>query len=202
MIKFYQLGVLFLMSALRKQRFYTLVEYYSLVKKSEERYEYWNGEIFLMSGASPEHVMIADNILTLLKNQLTGRNCRPFSSDIRLKVPSAPPFRYADLSVVCGSLQFEKVDGIDILVNPILLVEVLSSTTERFDRHQKFEFYKSIESFQEYLLIPQNQASITQYVRQADNSWQGNEVIGLENTIHLPSINCDLLLSQVYEGVL
>lgn len=190
------------MSSLRKQRFYTLKEYYQIVKESDERYEYWNGEIFLMSGASPEHVFIADNVLTILKNQLKGRNCRPFSSDMRLKVPTAPPFRYADVGVACGELVFEEIDSLKALVNPILLLEVLSSSTERFDRQKKFEFYKSIESFQEYLLVAQNQASIIQYVKQADGSWQGNEVIGLDSQIYLPSIDCSLVLREVYESVL
>jgi Uma2 family endonuclease len=83
-----------------------------------------------------------------------------------------------------------------------LLVEVLSGSTERFDRQQKFEFYKSIESFQEYLLVAQQQASIVQYIKQADGSWQGNEVIGLDSQIYLPSINCHLLLREVYKDVL
>lgn len=190
------------MSSLRKQRFYTLQEYYSLVKESDERYEYWNGEIFCMSGGSKEHAFIATNIARRLGNQLEGRNCRVTNSDMAIKVPTAPPFRYADLSVACGTLEFETINGIDLLVNPILIVEVLSSTTGRFDRHQKFEFYKSIESFREYLLIAQDQPSIVQYVKQEDGSWQGNEVIGVDSEIYLPSINCHLLLREVYQDVL
>jgi Uma2 family endonuclease len=107
------------MSTLRKQRFYTLAEYYELVKESEERYEYWNGEIFLMGGASPEHVFITDNIFNSITRQLEGRNCRAISNDIRLKVPTAPPFRYADLTVACGELIFENIEGLRALVNPI-----------------------------------------------------------------------------------
>ena len=190
------------MSTLRKQRFYTLEEYYSLVKQSDEKYEYWNGEIFLMSGASPEHVMVADNILTLVKNQLRGQNCRPFSNDIRLKVPSSPPFRYADISVACGELIFEDIGGLKALVNPVLLIEVLSSSTERFDRQKKFDFYKSIESFREYLLVSQDQPSIVQYVKEEGGNWQANEVTGLDSEIYLPSINCRLLLREVYQDVL
>jgi Uma2 family endonuclease len=190
------------MSSLRQKRFYTLEEYFSLVKNSDERYEYWHGEIFLMSGASPEHVFITDNVLNSLSRQLSDRNCRAMSSDIRLKVPTAPPFRYADISVACGKLEFEEIDGLKSLVNPIMLVEVLSTSTERFDRHKKFEFYKSIESFREYLLITQNQPSITQYIKQGDGTWQGNEVIGLDSQIHLPSIDCTLRLSEVYQDVL
>lgn len=190
------------MSSLPQQKFYTLPEYFTLVHNSAERYEYWHGEIFLMSGASPEHVFITDNILTSLNIQLVGRNCRAMSSDIRLKVPTAPPFRYADISVVCGKREFEEIEGLKALVNPVLLIEVLSNTTERFDRHKKFEFYKSIPSFREYLLVTQGQPSITQYVKQDDGTWQPQEVIGLESQIYLPSIACTLALKDVYQDVL
>lgn len=155
-----------------------------------------------MSGGSKEHAFIATNVARRLGNELEGRNCRVMNSDIAIKVPAAPPLRYADLSVACGRLEFETVNGIDLLVNPIVLVEVLSGTTKRYDRHLKFDLYKSIESFQEYLLIAQDQPSITQYVKQADGTWQGNEVIGADSEIYLPSINCHLLLRQVYEGIL
>lgn len=190
------------MLSLRKIRFYSLEEYYLLVKNSSEKYEYWNGEIFCMSGRSKEHAFIATNVAKRLGNELESRNCRVANSDMAIKVPTAPPLRYTDLSVACEALEIETVNGIDLLVNPILLIEILFNTTERYGRHLKFEFYKSIESFQEYLLIAQDELSITQYVKQADGSWQGNEVIGLDSEIYLPSINCRLLLKQVYEGVL
>ncbi len=188
------------MSSLGQKRFYTLEEYFSLAKNSEERYEYWHGEIFCMSGGSKEHAFIATNVARRLGNQLEGRNCRVINSDMAIKVPTAPPLRYADLSVACGGLEFETVNGIDLLINPILLVEVLSGTTQRFDRHQKFEFYKSIPAFREYLLITQYQPSITQYLKQGDGTWQGSEVIGLDSQIYLPSIDCTLQLSEVYQS--
>src|SRR5438105_15958925 len=102
----------------KPKRFYTLEEYFALVRESEDRYEYWNGEKFLMGGASPEHVYIADNVLTSLKLQLQGRNCRAMSSDIRIKVPAAPPFRYADVTVACGKLEYEETGRLKVLTNP------------------------------------------------------------------------------------
>ncbi|MEW6733626.1 MAG: Uma2 family endonuclease [Acidobacteriota bacterium] len=185
----------------KHKRFYTLEEYFALVKESEERYEYWNGEIFLMGGASPEHVFIADNLLTILNPQLAGRNCRAMSSDIRIKVPTAPPFRYADVTVACVPFEFEEIGGLKVLVNPILIVEVLSHSSERSDHTKKFSFYQSISSFREYLLISQKEACITQYVKQADNTWEPEEITGLDATLFLPSINCTLVLSEVYRGV-
>src|SRR5438045_2514315 len=134
----------------KHKRFYTLEEYFALVKESEERYEYWNGEIFLMGGASPEHVFITDNVMRSLGNQLAGRNCRAMGSDMRIKVPAAPPFRYADVTVACEPFKFEEIGGLKVLVNPILLIEVLSHSSERSDRSKKFTLYQSIPSFREY----------------------------------------------------
>lgn len=185
----------------KHKRFYTLEEYFALVKESEERYEYWNGEIFLMGGASPEHVFITDNVVRTLGNQLESRNCRAMSSDIRIKVPAAPPFRYADVSVACQPFEFEEIGGLKVLVNPILLIEILSHTTERSDRTKKFTLYQSIPSFKEYLLISQAEASVTQYVKQPDNSWKPDEVTGLGSSLYLPSIDCTLILTEIYRGV-
>src|SRR5262249_18269538 len=142
-----------------------------------------------------------DNVLATLKSQLQGRNCRPMSSDIRLKVPAAPPFRYADVTVACGKLEFEEISGLKVLTNPILLVEVLSNTTERFDRTSKFTLYQSILSFKEYLLIAQDKPCITQFVKQTDGSWKPNEVTGLDISLNLPTIDSKLTLSDVYQGI-
>lgn len=189
------------MTANRK-RFYTLKEYIALLKESEEKYEYWDGEIFLMGGASPEHVIITGNVFGELRTQLKGRNCQAFTSDLRIKVPSALPFRYADVSVACGNLRYEEIEGLKVLVNPMLLIEVLSNSTEKFDKTTKFNLYQSITSFREYLLIAQNEVSIIQYVKQTDGTWQPKEVTELTDSIYLPSVDCTLQLSDIYAGVL
>ena len=123
------------------------------------------------------------------------------SSDIRIKVPAAPPFRYADVTVACGKLEYEETGRLKVLTNPILLVEVLSSTTERFNRSTKFTLYQSIPSFKEYLLISQTEPCITQYVKQPDENWKPDEVVGLDSSLYLPSIDCTLALNEVYQGV-
>lgn len=182
-------------------RFYTLEEYFHIVKNSDEKYEYWNGQIFAMSGGSAQHTLIMDNILTSLKFQLRGRNCRAMSGDIAILVPSAPPFRYSDGLVVCGELQFENTGGIAALRNPILIIEVLSPTSERYDKGAKFTFYQSIPNFREYLLVEQNQPLIAQYLKQDDGAWVPNQVAKLESSIYLPSIDCTLAFSDVYQDV-
>src|SRR5918911_1793522 len=124
------------MSAQPKAR-YTLEEYFELERKSEERYEYWDGEVFCMSGLSPEHDQIESNLNFHLRAKLRGRGCRIFLANMRIKVPSAPPYRYADVSALCGEAQFEEIGGLRAITNPSLIIEVLSPSTEARDRGYK-----------------------------------------------------------------
>ncbi len=111
--------------AANPERRYTLEEYFELERKSEERYEFWGGELFCMSGVSADHAQIEINLVVSLSARFAGRRCRIFPANVRLKVPSAPPYRYADLSALCGEPQFEQIGGVDALTNPALIVEVL-----------------------------------------------------------------------------
>ena len=113
------------MAALPKRK-YTLEEYIELDKNSEEKHEYFNGEVFAMSGGSPDHARISGNVYSAIQQKLSGQSCEAFNSDMRLKVPAAFPYRYPDASVVCGEPIFEEIRGQQMLVNPILIVEVLS----------------------------------------------------------------------------
>ena len=115
------------MMSTQPQRRYTLEEYFAIERTSEARYEYWHGEVYAMSGASPAHAQIQVNLITLLRTQLRGRSCRVFPSDIRLKVPSLPPYRYPDLSALCGEPVFEMIGGLEVLTNPACIVEILST---------------------------------------------------------------------------
>lgn len=180
---------------------YTLEEYFELERKSEERYEYWNGEVFCMSGVSPEHAQIEVNFISSLSSRLARKGCRIFPANIRIKVPSAPPYRYADVSALCGEAIFEEVAGIRAVTNPSLIVEVLSSSTEAYDRGDKFTHYKSIPSFSEYLLVAQHRPHITHFVKQGDGSWSYNEYNDLTDVVRLASLNCELAMSEVYQNV-
>jgi len=146
--------------AAHPKRKYTLDEYFELERSTNERFEYWNGEVFSMSGVSDQHDQIETNSVILIGNKLRGRPCRVFSSNMRIKVPSLPPYRYADVSALCGEPIFEKIGGVDTLTNPTLIVEVLSDSTEGYDRGDKFTHYKSIPSLGEYLLIAQHRPHI------------------------------------------
>jgi Uma2 family endonuclease len=180
---------------------YTLEEYFELELASEERYEYFNGEVFCMSGVSANHAQIESNLNLNLRLALRERGCRVFPANMRIKVPAALPYRYPDLAVVCDKPNYEKIGGIEALTNPTLLVEVLSPSTEAYDRGDKFTYYKSIQSFQEYLLVAQHRPHITHYVKQTDGKWDYEEINDLAAGLSLPTIDCTLALSEVYRDV-
>lgn len=183
------------------KRKYTLEEYFDLELSTNERFEYWNGEVFSMSGVSEQHDHIEGNLILSLRLGLRERPCRVFLASMRIKVPSLPPYRYADISVACGKPVFEKIGGVDALTNPTLIIEVLSDSTEAYDRGDKFTHYKSIQSLREYLLVAQHRAHITQYAKNEDGSWSYSEVNDLSASVHLSSVDCELELTSVYEGV-
>ena len=180
---------------------YTLEEYFEIELNSEIKYEYWDGQIFAMSGASPEHNEIAGNINAELKFQFKGRSCKVFGSDQRVKIPIWPPYRYPDLVALCGKPEYQEIGGVKALLNPTLIIEILSPSTEAFDRGDKFSYYKSIPTFCEYILVAQHRPHITQLIRQSDNKWLLSEVNELTASIYLTSIDCSLTLSDIYLGV-
>jgi Uma2 family endonuclease len=187
--------------AANPERRYTLEEYLELDRTSEERFEFWGGEIFCMSGGSQGHDRIIVNFIVALSGRLDLSKCRVFSSDMRIKVPSAPPYRYADFSALCGEARFEEIGGVDALVNPQLIVEVLSASTEAYDRGDKFTHYKSIPTFGEYLLVAQHRPHVTHLYRQSDGTWIYAEANDLESTLRLDSLDCELPLSEIYRSV-
>jgi Uma2 family endonuclease len=188
------------MSTQPKRR-YSLEEYFELERTSEERWEYFNGEVFCMSGVSRNHGELEINLIATLEAKLRERGCRVYPANIRLRVPKSPPYRYPDLTVLCAKPVFEQIGGVDALTNPTVIIEILSPSTEAFDRGDKFSYYKSIPSFQEYLLVAQHRAHITHYVRQTGEKWEYEEVNDLSASISLPNITCVLALSEVYRNI-
>jgi Uma2 family endonuclease len=180
---------------------YTLEEYLELDHQSEEKIEYWDSHIYTLAGASAAHNQIQFNLIISLGNQLRGKGCRVFPSDMRVKVPAYLPYRYPDLSALCGEAEFEKVGNQELLVNPQLIVEILSDSTEAFDRSYKFTYYKSIPSFIEYILIAQDRPHVTQFVKQSDNYWLNHEFNSLEESFEFASLDCRSDLLELYEAV-
>ena len=188
------------MSAQPKTR-YTLEEYLALDRESPERLEYWNGEIFDMSGVEPEHDAVEGNLYLALRARLEPRGCRVFLANIRIKVPSAPPYRYADLSALCGEPQYEAIGGIQALTNPSLLIEALSDSTEAYDRGAKFTHYKSIPAFSEYLLVDPRTPNVTHLTREGDGRWTHREYTQMDEIIKLSSVDAEISLREIYQGV-
>ncbi|HEX5081660.1 MAG TPA: Uma2 family endonuclease [Blastocatellia bacterium] len=188
------------MSAQPKRR-YTLEEYLELDKNSDERLEYWDGEIFSMAGVNDEHDRIESNIHFLLRSRLDEAKCRTFLANMRIKVPTLPPYRYGDLSALCGKPVFEKIGGVDVLTNPTLIIEVLSSSTSNYDRVVKFTHYKSIPSFREYLLVAQDRPHITQFIKRHNGMWIHREFNDLNDPLGLAAMECEFSLSEVYQNV-
>lgn len=186
------------------RHYYTLGEYFALERTGDARYEYWDGEIVCMSGGSRQHAMIGGNLYFKLRAQLGGTDCQTFNADMPIRTPSLPPYRYPDASVACGNLVFENVNGIDVLTNPILIVEVLSPGTENLDRKEKRAAYQLIPSVMELLLIAQDAPHVTQFLRSSQagaKEWEQNNYGDLTAMIELPSINCSLSLKDIYEGI-
>jgi Uma2 family endonuclease len=188
------------MSTLPKHK-YTLEEYFAMVETAEGRLEYWDGEIFDMSGGSKWHYAVEGNFLAFLKARLVARGCTGLPGNTAIKVPSLPPFRYADFSALCGEEIYEKMGGIDVLVNPALIVEVLSDTSEAFDRGDKFSHYKSIPSFREYLLVAQHRPHVSHFIKQTDGSWLQYEYNSLDEALDLTSVGLQVRLQDIYLGV-
>ena len=183
------------------QRRYTLEEYLALERESEVRYEFWNGEVFSMSGGTIAHERVMRNVNNLFQFRLGRSGCEVFGSNMQIKVPSALPYRYADGSVVCGKVEVERYNGNDLLINPVLIYEVLSSSTEAYDRGDKFTCYKSIAGLREYLLVAQHRPHITHYAKKDDGVWSYAEINDLDASLQLRSVDLILKLSDVYQDV-
>ncbi len=189
------------MAALAK-RHYTLEEYLELEKHAEERYVYCGGEVVAMSGASLRHNRIVRNLMRAIDARLEGKPCEVLPTDMRIKVPKALPYRYADLVVVCGEPIIEDMQGLEVLVNPLIIFEALSASTEAYDRGIKFFEYQSIASFQEYVLVAQDCPHITHYLRQENGQWLRSDFHGVAEHLFLRALDCVIPMTDIYRQVL
>ena len=162
--------------------------------------EFHDGEMFAMSGGTRWHSRIGTNIAAEFGNKLRQHRCQPYNSELRIKVDETGLYTYPDLSVVCGEPLFAD-DQIDTLTNPTLILEVLSDSTEGYDRGRKFEHYRQIPSLREYLLVSQYDPHIEQFIRQENNEWVLREVVGLKASLDLPSLGITISLAEIFENV-
>jgi Uma2 family endonuclease len=175
-------------------------EYLAQERLAERKSEYFQGEVFAMAGASPRHVWIVSNLNGNLWQQLKGKPCRVSASDLRLRVTPDRLYTYPDLMVICGEPQFAD-DQKDTVVNPVLIVEVLSESTRNYDRGWKFQHYRKLPSLIEYLLIEQDEPRVEHWTRQRENHWDFVELDDLGQSIQLTSISCMLALTEVYDKI-
>jgi Uma2 family endonuclease len=182
------------------KRLLTPEEYLAIERDVPTKHEFYRGEMFAMSGASREHNLITGNIAASLHAQLANRPCESYQNDMRVRVSKTGFYTYPDVVITCEQPRFED-DHFDTLLNPQVIVEVLSDSTEKYDRGKKFEHYRQLESLREYALIAQDRAHLELFTRGDDGIWRLTEATGLESAIDLPVIGCRLQLADVYAKI-
>jgi Uma2 family endonuclease len=187
------------MSAVPKKKL-TPAEYLAIERKAEFKSEFYDGEMFAMAGARFPHNSIKDNLIGELHAQLKHGPCRTLSSDQRVKVPDTGLYTYPEIIILSEPPQFED-EELDTLLNPRLVIEVLSESTETYDRSKKARHYKRIASLQEYVLVSQREPFVERLVRQDDGSWKVTEFAGLEASLDFTSIPAKIALADIYRGV-
>lgn len=176
-------------------------EYLRREATDDAKNEYYAGTIYAMAGASEAHNTIALNLAALLHRQLRGSACRAYPSDMRLRVEATGLYTYPDFSIVCGGARFTVEARRDTLVNPTALIEILSSSTETYDRGTKFQHYRTIPTLREYVLVAQYSHRIERFVRQTDGEWLLSEAVGRDGTLQLAAVPVELVIADVYEEV-
>ncbi|MEA2237633.1 MAG: hypothetical protein QOC81_2357 [Thermoanaerobaculia bacterium] len=178
------------------RRQYTLDDYFFMQRGLDLKLEYFNGEIYAMSGGTEAHNTISLNVASFLRGAVAGSSCRAFGSDMRVSTPSGL-YTYPDVSVVCGP----KVNSAETITSPIVLVEVLSDSTRNYDRGDKFELYRSIPTLRHYLLIEQSFVQVEHRRLETDGSWSREITESLDDIVQLSEIGVDLPVARIYEDV-
>lgn len=181
----------------QSQQLLTADEYLALERQAETKSEYFGGEVFAMAGASRLHNLIVANIIRVLGNQLLDGPCNVYPSDMRVKIATLNTYTYPDVVIACGEELFEDEQN-DTLLNPIVIIEVLSDSTEAYDRGKKFDHYQSLASFVEYMLVTQETCHLEHYVRQDDRTWTYRSFHSPEDVVQLEAIQCTLVLKDIY----
>ena len=188
------------MSAVPKPRKLTEAEYLRIERAAPTKSEFYAGEMFAMSGARYPHNRAKENLVIELGSRFRGGACQTLSSDMRVKVTASGLYCYPDVVVVCGEPEFEDEEG-DTLLNPRVVIEVLSKSTDRYDRTTKFDHYQRVPAVQEYVLVSQDEPLVERYVRQADGAWGRVAFAGLDAELAFASVPAAVPLRDVYAGV-
>lgn len=188
------------MSAVPALKFINIEDYLSLEESADEKHEYYRGEIFAMAGGTIAHYQIVSNMVSEVNFFLREKDCQVFPSDLKVHNEANSLFTYPDISIVCGELQ--KWQGRnDTITNPVVIIEVLSESTQLYDRGQKFKLYRSIPSLKEYLLISSIEYMVEQYTKQADDVWSFRELTNPEDRMSIESIGFSCAIKELYRNV-
>jgi Uma2 family endonuclease len=187
--------------ALQTRPNYSFDDYLAVEREAiDEKHEYAAGRVYAMTGASYRHNLIVSNLARELGNQLKGRPCAALTNDMRVRVEAADACKYPDVAALCEEPQFHDERN-DVLLNPTLVVEVLSPSTEAYDRGGKFALYRALPSLQEYVLVAQDRLSVEVFTRQPDNRWLLTAYNALDDQVTFDSIQCRILLNEIYDKV-
>lgn len=185
-----------------KPRSYSIAEYIRLEQQTDEKHEYVDGQIVAMAGGTLRASLIAGNLIAALHAALKGSPCRVYSSDARIRAGRTPFLTYPDISVICGLVGTDPDDPTDTTAtNPRALIEILSPTTEMYDRGEKFSRYRRISSLEEYVLVAQGKPQVETFHKNKNGEWVLNEAVGLKATLKLKSLKIKLKFEDIYAGV-
>jgi Uma2 family endonuclease len=179
---------------------FTIQEYLDMENAATEKHEYYKGEIFAMSGAKMPHNTIARNLLVALGNKLKGKKCQPYGSDARIHIESNTLFTYPDISIICGEVQTLNNDDYNIL-NPAVIIEILSPSTKNYDRGEKFKLYRDIPTLKEYMLVDSESIHMEVFRLNEKRHWELEEFNSLNDNVLINAIRETLSLSEIYDGV-
>ena len=175
-------------------------EYLELERAATEKHEYYQGEIFAMSGATRGHNEIFSNLFGDIAHKLKGKGCKPYGSDFRVHIPKNTLYTYLDIIIVCGKPELA-YDRFDNLINPSVIIELLSKSTRNYDKGEKFTLYRDIDSLKEYILVDTEKIHVEKHLRNADNSWQLTDYKSLDNSFRIETVQIVLSLTDIYQDV-
>ena len=178
---------------------FTVEEYLELTKTSEIKYEYYRGEIFAMAGASNRHNVLFKNVYGELFSKLRGKNCRPYGPDLRIHIPQNTLYTYPDISIICKDIMDEKSND-DSIIEPTVLIEILSPSTRNYDRGEKFRLYKAIPTLKEYVLISSESIQVEVFRLTESGHWLLQEYKNVTDIMEIKCLGISMLLSGIYEG--
>ena len=182
------------------KKFYTQDEYLAFERASLEKHEYYQGEIFDMAGGNLSHSQLQMNFTGEVRNFLKGKSCKVHASELRVHIPLNTLFTYPDSQIICGEVKMLD-DVFDTVMNPVVIIEILSKSTQSYDRGDKFLLYRSLQTLEEYILVDSLSIKVEHYIRQQNEDWLLKEYHSLSDTFHIQSINYSFPLTELYTGV-